>query len=144
MSEISASFPDSHSRFSHLTSSLFSQPSGSLSSFRSHDMTPTPASPTRPSPNDLQSHLYASFLQRKTADVALRISGSWNAVYRLHRVILIQAVSRTVFIRQLKRVYVRYDRATFSLSSPRASVNPKPSTLAIVGTRNTLILYSMT
>ncbi|KAH9850649.1 hypothetical protein C2E23DRAFT_734831 [Lenzites betulinus] len=54
-------------------------------------MTPTPASPTRPSPNDLQSHLYASFLQRKTADVALRISGSWNAVYRLHRVILIQA-----------------------------------------------------
>ncbi|KAI0638951.1 hypothetical protein C8Q77DRAFT_1045670 [Trametes polyzona] len=54
-------------------------------------MTPTPASPTRPSPNDLQSHLYASFLQRKTADVALRISGSWNAVYRLHRVVLIQA-----------------------------------------------------
>ncbi|KAI0666226.1 hypothetical protein C8Q78DRAFT_984566 [Trametes maxima] len=54
-------------------------------------MTPTPASPTRPSPNDLQSHLYASFLQRKTADVALRISGSWHAVYRLHRVILIQA-----------------------------------------------------
>ncbi|OSD05794.1 hypothetical protein PYCCODRAFT_1361643 [Trametes coccinea BRFM310] len=54
-------------------------------------MTPTPASPTRPTPNDLQSHLYASFLQRKTADVALRISGSWHAVYRLHRVILIQA-----------------------------------------------------
>ena len=57
-------------------------------------MTPTPASPTRPSPSDLQSHLYASFLQRKTADVALRISGSWTAVYRLHRVILIQAVRR--------------------------------------------------
>ncbi|KAI0825247.1 hypothetical protein BC628DRAFT_1320366 [Trametes gibbosa] len=54
-------------------------------------MTPTPASPTRPSPSDLQSHLYASFLQRKTADVALRISGSWHAVYRLHRVVLIQA-----------------------------------------------------
>ncbi|KAI9059595.1 hypothetical protein FKP32DRAFT_1614086 [Trametes sanguinea] len=54
-------------------------------------MTSTPASPTRPTPNDLQSHLYASFLQRKTADVALRISGSWHAVYRLHRVILIQA-----------------------------------------------------
>ncbi|KAI0327323.1 hypothetical protein GY45DRAFT_1347855 [Cubamyces sp. BRFM 1775] len=54
-------------------------------------MPSTPASPTRPSPNDLQSHLYASFLQRKTADVALRISGTWHAVYRLHRVILIQA-----------------------------------------------------
>lgn len=94
MSDISASFPDSHSRFSHLSrSSLYSQPS--LPSLRSHDMTSTPASPTRPSPNDLQSHLYTSFLQRKTADVALRISGSWNAVYRLHRVILIQAVSRS-------------------------------------------------
>ncbi|KAI0735694.1 hypothetical protein C8Q76DRAFT_288408 [Earliella scabrosa] len=54
-------------------------------------MTPPPTSPARPTPNDLQSHLYASFLQRKTADVALRISGSWHAIYRLHRVILIQA-----------------------------------------------------
>ncbi|KAI0367497.1 hypothetical protein BV20DRAFT_970461 [Pilatotrama ljubarskyi] len=91
MSDISApsSFPGSYSRFSHLPDSLFSQPS--LSSLRSHGMTPTPASPTRPSPNDIQSHLYASFLQRKTADIALRISGSWHAVYRLHRVILIQA-----------------------------------------------------
>ncbi|KAI0358924.1 hypothetical protein OH77DRAFT_1420423 [Trametes cingulata] len=91
MSDISASssFPGPYSRFSHLSDSLFSQPS--LPSLRSHVMTPTPASPTRPSPNDLQSHLYASFLQRKTADVALRISGSWHAVYRLHRVILIQA-----------------------------------------------------
>ena len=63
-----------------------------LLSLRSHVMTPPPTSPTRPSPNDLQSHLYASFLQRKTADVALRISGSWHAIYKLHRVILIQAV----------------------------------------------------
>ncbi|RPD81559.1 hypothetical protein L226DRAFT_450178 [Lentinus tigrinus ALCF2SS1-7] len=54
-------------------------------------MTPPPTSPSRPSPGDLQSHLYTSFLQRKTADVALRISGSWHAVYKLHRVILIQA-----------------------------------------------------
>ncbi|KAJ8473721.1 hypothetical protein ONZ51_g7701 [Trametes cubensis] len=88
MSDISASFADS--RFSHLfQDALYSQPS--LSSLRTHVMTSTPASPTRPSPNDLQSHLYASFLQRKTADVALRISGTWHAVYRLHRVILIQA-----------------------------------------------------
>ncbi|KAI1786288.1 hypothetical protein LXA43DRAFT_72308 [Ganoderma leucocontextum] len=66
-------------------------PQASLLSLHSHVMTPAPTSPTRPSPNDLQSHLYASFLQRKTADVALRISGSWHAVYKLHRVILIQA-----------------------------------------------------
>jgi len=51
-----------------------------------------PTSPTRgPTPVDLQSHLYQSFLSRKTADVALRIRGSWNALYKLHRVILIQA-----------------------------------------------------
>jgi hypothetical protein len=49
-----------------------------------------PVSPTV----DLQSHLYMSFLEAKTTDVALRIRGSWAAIYRLHRVVLIQAVSR--------------------------------------------------
>ncbi|KAK0208039.1 hypothetical protein DFS33DRAFT_1253775 [Desarmillaria ectypa] len=44
-----------------------------------------------PSPKDLQSHLYHAFLDGKTADVVLRISGSWRAVYHLHRVILIQS-----------------------------------------------------
>ncbi|KAG7450725.1 uncharacterized protein BT62DRAFT_1001516 [Guyanagaster necrorhizus] len=44
-----------------------------------------------PSPQDLQSHLYHAFLDGKTADVALRISGSWHAVYHLHRVVLIQS-----------------------------------------------------
>ncbi|KAI0793287.1 hypothetical protein C8Q75DRAFT_713058 [Abortiporus biennis] len=41
--------------------------------------------------SDLQHHLYAAFLEQKTADVALRIRGSWHAIYKLHRVILIQA-----------------------------------------------------
>ena len=45
------------------------------------------------SPVDLQSHLYASLLEARTADVVLRVSGTWKAVYRLHRVVLIQAVS---------------------------------------------------
>ncbi|KAF5355253.1 hypothetical protein D9758_006020 [Tetrapyrgos nigripes] len=44
-----------------------------------------------PSPADIQSHLYQSFLQRSTADVALRVSGTWSAIYRLHRVVLIQS-----------------------------------------------------
>jgi hypothetical protein len=46
------------------------------------------------SPADLQQHLYTSLLQGHTADVALRVRGSWEAVYQLHRVVLIQAVSR--------------------------------------------------
>lgn len=48
------------------------------------------------SPVDIQSHLYTSLLEGRTADVALRVTGSaWEAVYtyRLHRVIIIQAVS---------------------------------------------------
>ncbi|KAI0762556.1 hypothetical protein C8Q74DRAFT_161544 [Fomes fomentarius] len=77
-------------RSSQLSSSHL--PPHSSSSLRTHAMTSPPTSPTRPSTTDLQSHLYASFLQRKTADVALRISGSWHAVYKLHRVVLIQAV----------------------------------------------------
>ena len=44
-------------------------------------------------PADIQSHLYSSFLQGHTADVVLRVSGRWKALYRLHRVVLIQAVS---------------------------------------------------
>ncbi|KZS90303.1 hypothetical protein SISNIDRAFT_457831 [Sistotremastrum niveocremeum HHB9708] len=39
----------------------------------------------------LQSHLYLSFLNGSTADVALHVSGTWDAVYYLHRVVLIQA-----------------------------------------------------
>ncbi|PFH54700.1 hypothetical protein AMATHDRAFT_185472 [Amanita thiersii Skay4041] len=44
-----------------------------------------------PSAYDIQSHLYLAFLQGRTADVALRITGSWNAIYKLHRVVLIQS-----------------------------------------------------
>ncbi|KAG6857655.1 hypothetical protein H0H87_010224 [Tephrocybe sp. NHM501043] len=44
-----------------------------------------------PSPADLQNHLYTSFLEGSTADVALRVHGSWDAIYKLHRVVLIQS-----------------------------------------------------
>ncbi|KAK7064727.1 BTB domain-containing protein [Favolaschia claudopus] len=43
------------------------------------------------SADDIQRHLYASFLHARTTDVTLRIRGSWHATYHLHRVILIQA-----------------------------------------------------
>ena len=52
----------------------------------------TPDAMAAHSPRNLQDHLYASFLEGSTADVALHISGSWQAIYKLHRVVLIQAV----------------------------------------------------
>jgi hypothetical protein len=45
-----------------------------------------------PSAFDIQNHLYSSFLEGSTADVALRVQGSWHAIYNLHRVVLIQSV----------------------------------------------------
>lgn len=41
---------------------------------------------------DIQNHLYTSFLEGSTADVALRVHGSWHVIYNLHRVVLIQSV----------------------------------------------------
>lgn len=52
-------------------------------------------------PVDIQSHLYSSFLHGHTADIVLRISGRWKALYRLHRVVLIQAVSAALPLRRL-------------------------------------------
>ena len=45
-----------------------------------------------PRPAEFQAHIYDSFLQGRTSDVALRICGSWDAFYKFHRVVLIQAV----------------------------------------------------
>ena len=45
-----------------------------------------------PRPAEFQAHIYNSFLQGRTSDVALRIRGSWDATYKFHRVVLIQAV----------------------------------------------------
>lgn len=46
-----------------------------------------------PSPADIQSHIYTALLKGNTPDVALRIRGTWCAVYKLHRLVLIQSVS---------------------------------------------------
>lgn len=58
---------------------------------RSFDSNVALRSPTN-TPQLLQSHLYEAFLSGETADISLRVSGSWNAVYRLHRIVLTQAV----------------------------------------------------
>src|ERR1700691_4685510 len=65
-------------------------------SVRIHPMSPGTPPSVSISPIDIQSHLYTSLLEARTADVALKVRGSWKAVYRLHRVVLIQAVSPTV------------------------------------------------
>ncbi|QRV90917.1 hypothetical protein RhiJN_18935 [Ceratobasidium sp. AG-Ba] len=50
------------------------------------------------SPRHIQNHLYQMFLEGQTADVSVVIRGSWQALYRLHRVILIQSdYFRTLF-----------------------------------------------
>ncbi|KIP01237.1 hypothetical protein PHLGIDRAFT_113180 [Phlebiopsis gigantea 11061_1 CR5-6] len=57
-------------------------------------MVSQPSSPSlvnASSPAALQNHIYAAFLDRRTADVALHVHGSWHAIYKLHRVVLIQA-----------------------------------------------------
>lgn len=50
------------------------------------------------SPSDIQTHLYTSFLRASTYDVALRVTGTWNAIYKLHRVVLIQSVSSSELV----------------------------------------------
>ncbi len=123
------SYPPSHP--SQLSSShLPHLPHQSPSSLRTHAMTPPPTSPTRPSPSDLQSHLYASFLQRKTADVALRISGSWHAVYKLHRVVLIQAVRNAPTSDVVHNSHPVH-RASFNRSSHQVLPSQSPGSSAI-------------
>ncbi|KLO20430.1 hypothetical protein SCHPADRAFT_6158 [Schizopora paradoxa] len=39
----------------------------------------------------LQNHLYRAFLDGRTHDILLHVRGSWEGLYRLHRVVLIQS-----------------------------------------------------
>lgn len=45
------------------------------------------------SAQEIQNHLYQAFLSGDAADISVRIGGSWNAEYKLHRLVLTQAVS---------------------------------------------------
>src|SRR5712671_6914255 len=57
----------------------------------------SPISSPSPRPAEFQAHIYNSFLQGRTSDVAIRICASWDAIYKFHRVVLIQAVGDLVF-----------------------------------------------
>jgi len=58
-----------------------------------------PTSPGSPSSVDLQQHIYNSLLESRTADISLHVRGTWEAVYKLHRVVLIQSVSTSIIQR---------------------------------------------
>ncbi|KNZ78178.1 hypothetical protein J132_01703 [Termitomyces sp. J132] len=73
-----------------------------------------------PSAADIQNHLYTSFLEGSTADVALCVHGTWDAVYKLHRVVLIQSG----FFRSLFT-------AGFAESAPRIVSSTVPEEIVI-------------
>ena len=75
-----------------------------------------------PSAADIQGHLYTSFLQGSTADVAIRVQGSWDAIYNLHRVVLIQSVS-TPLLRPSSSLLSYPSRDSSAPSSPPAFSN---------------------
>ena len=85
----------------------------------------TPDAMVAHSTRSLQDHLYASLLEGSTADVALHISGSWSAVYKLHRVILIRAVCSLLSSHLCSRVEpgCRCHRNSSDASLPQASRN---------------------
>jgi hypothetical protein len=74
---------------------------------------------------DIQQHLYHSFLNASTADVHVRVRGSWRAVYRLHRVVLIQSVSRAPRLHSSAQ-FKCFHRASSTPCSPPASSSPSP------------------
>lgn len=91
----------------------------------------SPVSSPVPRPSEFQAHIYNSFLQGRTSDVAIRISGaSWDAIYNFHRIILIQAV-RTLSVRSsapFTYIPSRNSSAIFSqggLSSRRVEIPPR-------------------
>ncbi|TFK57675.1 hypothetical protein OE88DRAFT_1804172 [Heliocybe sulcata] len=83
----SHTLPHTPSRHLHTTASLPQLYSPSLHHRRTEPHMNSPG----PSPSDIQNHLYHAFLEGRTADVVLRVRGSWQALYKLHRVVLIQS-----------------------------------------------------
>jgi hypothetical protein len=80
--------------------------------------------PPGPSATDIQSHLYNSFIHASTYDVAIRVSGrTWRAIYKLHRVVLIQSV-RSYILQAVFSLTIPA-RVSFALYLRLASLNPR-------------------
>ncbi len=81
--------------------------------------------PPGPSATDIQSHLYNSFIHASTYDVAIRISGrTWRAIYKLHRVVLIQSVRSCSYPQAVISLTIPA-RVSFALYLRLASLNPR-------------------
>ncbi|KAF8680249.1 hypothetical protein RHS04_04625 [Rhizoctonia solani] len=73
------------------------------------------------SPRHIQNHLYQMFLEGQTADVAVVVRGSWQALYNLHRVILIQSdYFRTLFTMGYRE------------SAPKSRLAPGPTSIDVI------------
>ena len=75
---------------------------------------------TKSMPQLLQSHLYEAFLSGTTYDVLLRVTGSWDAVYKLHRIVLTQAVRAAVDASLETRAHLAVALASNRTSSARS------------------------
>ena len=89
-----------------------------------------PMSPATLSSVDLQLHIYNSLLESRTADVALHVRGTWEAIYKLHRVVLIQSV-RPATDRALHPSLITTCRASLAHYSLLDSLSPHLNSLAI-------------
>jgi hypothetical protein len=89
-----------------------------------------PMNPATLSSVDLQLHIYNSLLESRTADVALHVRGTWEAVYKLHRVVLIQSV-RPATDRALHPSLITTCRASLVHYSLLDSLSPHLNSLAI-------------
>jgi hypothetical protein len=90
-----------------------------MMALRKDELSSSPSSPT----SELQDHLYQSFLLGRAADVTLDVISfpRWSAQYRLHRVILTQAVRYHLLV-VLTLIAFIY-RVSFAHSSLQVSWN---------------------
>ncbi|KAG1810035.1 uncharacterized protein HD556DRAFT_1317505 [Suillus plorans] len=85
-----ANFPSS-ARVLHVSPSLPDLYSSTYNIHRLRRSSPPMNTAAALSSVDLQQHIYNSLLESRTADVSLHVYGTWEAIYKLHRVILIQS-----------------------------------------------------
>lgn len=101
-----ANFPSS-ARVLHVSPSLPDLYSSTHHTHRLRRSSPPMNTAAALSSVDLQQHIYNSLLESRTADVSLHVYGTWEAIYKLHRVILIQSVRKALVSRPPTKLLTR-------------------------------------